>query len=232
MKIAAIAFTGMLTAGALLVTRAGAAQGPDLDLMAKTTAKEQAPAPVTAPLSVGTAFNASLLEALDTRHAKPGDAITAEVAENVTYERTIVFAKGTKVVGHIVRATSGGHGRAGSALFVQFDKAVLKDGQVVRLVEIVQQVGASGLVSLAGWAGMQEEKEDQYSSERTHKVDGRIVHEKISKTSGTNEFGIVLGDRFVVSARGEAVDLNDLRNAVGAMDLVKLESLKDVGVQK
>jgi hypothetical protein len=149
MKIAGIAFAGMLTAGALLATRAGAAQGPDLDLMAKTTAKEQAPAPVTAPLSVGTAFNASLLESLDTRHAKPGDAVTAEVAENVTYERTIVFPKGTKVVGHIVRATSGGRGRAGSALFVQFDKAVLRDGQEVILNAGIQALAVGSVTPLS-----------------------------------------------------------------------------------
>jgi hypothetical protein len=122
----------MLTAGALLIPRAGAAQGPDLDLTAKRDTKEP-PAPVTAPLCIGTAFNASLLDSLDTRRAKPGDPVTAEVAENVTYERTVVFPKGTKVVGHIVRATSGGRGRAGSALFIQFDKAVLKGGEEVIL---------------------------------------------------------------------------------------------------
>ena len=139
----------MLTAGALLITRAGAAQGPDLDLTAKRQAKEQTPpAPVTAPLCVGTAFNASLLDSLDTRRAKPGDPVTAEVAENVTYERTVVFPKGTRVVGHIVRATSGGHGRAGSALFIQFDKAVLKDGQEVILNAGIQALAVGTVAPL------------------------------------------------------------------------------------
>jgi hypothetical protein len=105
------------------------------------------------------------------------------------------------------------------------------EGKSITL-DISDTGGASGLMSLAGWAGMQEERDDQYGSERTHKVNGRIVHEKTSKTGGANEFGIVLGDRFVVSARGEGVDLNELKNAVGTLDLVKLESLKDVGVQK
>jgi hypothetical protein len=150
MKIAAITLASMLTAGALLVVRAGAAQGPDLDLTAKTTAKEQAaPAPVTVPLCVGTAFNASLLEPLDTRRAKPGDKVTAEVAENVTYQRTIIFPKGTKVVGHIVRATSGGHGRAGSALFVQFDKAVLRDGQEVILNAGIQALAVGSVAPVS-----------------------------------------------------------------------------------
>lgn len=121
----------LMMAGAFLIPRAGAAQGPELD---KKAGKDQTPpAPVTAPLSVGTAFNANLVDAIDTRRARQGDPVTAEVAENVSYQRTMIFPKGTKISGHIVRATSGGHGRAGSAIFVQFDKATLKDGEEVVL---------------------------------------------------------------------------------------------------
>jgi hypothetical protein len=143
-KFAAI----MLTAGALLIPRAGGAQGPDLDLTAKKEAKKP-PAPVTAPLCIGTTFNASLLDSLDTRRAKPGDPVTAEVAENVTYERAVVFPKGTRIVGHIVRATSGGHGRAGSALFVQFDRAVLKDGEEVILNAGIQALAVGTVAPLS-----------------------------------------------------------------------------------
>ena len=133
----------MLAAGAFLTPRAGATQGPELDLTAKRQAQDTPPAPVTAPLSVGTAFNAILSDGLDTRRARPGDAVTAEVAEDVSYQRTIVIPKGTKVVGHIVRATSGGHGRAGSALFIQFDKAMLKDGQEVILNAGIQALAVA-----------------------------------------------------------------------------------------
>ena len=127
-------FTSMFFAGALLVGAAGGRQKPtDLELQAKTTEVRKDAAPVTAPLSVGTAFNASLVEPLEARRARPGDLVSAEVAEPVTYERSVVFPRGTKVIGHIVRATSGGRGRAGSALFIQFDKAILKDGEEVIL---------------------------------------------------------------------------------------------------
>jgi hypothetical protein len=134
----------VLAAGAFLITTAGAAQGPELDLTARKQVKESTPpAPVTAPLSVGTAFNAVLSEGLDTRRARPGDTVNAEVAEDVTYQRTVVFPKGTKVVGHIVRATSGGRGQAGSALFVQFDKAMLKDGGEVILNAGIQALAVA-----------------------------------------------------------------------------------------
>ena len=99
-------------------------------------------------------------------------------------------------------------------------------------LEISDTGGASGLMGLAAWAGVQEEKEDDYGSERTQKVGGRLVHEKSSKRGGSNEFGIVLGERFVVSASSASVGLNDLRAAVTGLDLGRLEAMKDVGVTK
>lgn len=139
-----------LAIGALLVMRAGATQGPELDLTAKHQANEQTPpAPVTAPLSIGTAFNATLTETLDTRKARPGDLVTAEAAEDVSYQRSVIFPKGTKMVGHIVRATSGGRGRAGSALFIQFDKALLKDGQEVILNAGIQALAVGAVAPLS-----------------------------------------------------------------------------------
>jgi hypothetical protein len=136
-------------AGALLIPTTGVAQGPELDLTARKQAKDKTPpAPVTAPLCVGTAFNAILTEGLDTRKARPGDVVTAEVAEDVNYERTVIFPKGTKVTGHIVRATSGAHGR-GSALFIQFDKASLKDGQEVVLNAGIQALAVGAVAPLS-----------------------------------------------------------------------------------
>jgi len=136
--------------GALLIAKAGATQGPELDLTAKHQVKERTPpAPVTAPLSIGTAFNATLTDALDTRKARPGDAVTAEATEDVSYQRSVIFPKGTKVVGHIVRATSGGRGRTGSALFIQFDKAVLKDGQEVILNAGIQALAVGAVAPLS-----------------------------------------------------------------------------------
>jgi hypothetical protein len=74
---------------------------------------------------------------------------------------------------------------------------------------------------------------DDNGFERTKNEDGRLVHEKGSKRpDGGNEFTVVLGGRFIVSAKGHGIDLAALKTAVAGLDLAKLEGMKDLGVQK
>lgn len=97
-------------------------------------------------------------------------------------------------------------------------------------LEVSDTGGVSGLLAIAGWA--QGVSEDDNGSERTHKVDGRLTHEKVSKTGGTNEYAVVIADRFVVSAKGNRVDIDTLKSAVASIDLAKLESMKTIGVKQ
>ncbi|HYT65792.1 MAG TPA: Yip1 family protein [Vicinamibacterales bacterium] len=99
-------------------------------------------------------------------------------------------------------------------------------------LEISDTGGVSGIMALAGWAGVEGVSEDDRGSERTQKVNGRLVHEKTSKTGGSNEYAVVVADRFVVSAKGKGVDVGTLKAAVSAIDLGKLESMKTVGVKQ
>jgi hypothetical protein len=104
-------------------------------------------------------------------------------------------------------------------------------GKSVEL-DISDTGGASGLMSLASWVGVQGEKDDDSATERTTKVGGRLVHERIAKQpGGTNEFGLVLGERFFVNARGTGVSIDELKTALSSLDLGKLEAMKDVGVK-
>ena len=119
-----------------------------------------------------------------------------------------------------------------AGLMVSKAEATYGDGSQKRVtLEVSDTGGVSGLMGLASWVGVQGEKDDDSGTERTQKVNGRLVHERMSKTGGSNEFGIVLGERFMVSATG-TVDLNTLKAAVQSLDLARLESMKDAGVQK
>ena len=104
-------------------------------------------------------------------------------------------------------------------------------GKEVEL-EVTDTGGAGGLMGMAGWMNVQGEREDGSRIERTKREGTRMVHEEISKSGGDNEYTLVLGDRFIVSARGQGVGIDALRSAVGSLDLGKLESMKDVGAQK
>lgn len=102
------------------------------------------------------------------------------------------------------------------------------DGRSVRL-EILDSGGMSGVVGLAGWVGVRGEQEDESGSERTYEEAGRLIHERASKDGGTNEFAIVIGERFVISAESESVDVGGLKAAVSSIDLPRLESMKASG---
>lgn len=103
-------------------------------------------------------------------------------------------------------------------------------GHSLRL-EVTDSGGAAGLMGLAGWASMEQERETSTGYERTHKVDGRMVHEEWRNDSKSGEYSVVLGDRFLVKVQGDGNSIDDLKNAVGSLNLAGLEALKGEGVK-
>lgn len=113
-------------------------------LMAQNNAEKkpaQQPA-ITIPLSTGTAINASLVGELDSAKSKPGDVVNAIVTEPVVYQRSVLLPKGSRIVGHVVR--TGADGEQTSALFVEFDRAVLKSGEEAALNAGIQALAPVG----------------------------------------------------------------------------------------
>jgi len=103
-----------------------------------------------------------------------------------------------------------------------------ESGRSVHL-EITDTGTAKGLLALAGWAGMEGEKQSDTGYEKTYRSDGRLTHEEWTGSRG--EFAVVLGDRFTVSIKGEGTNIDELKAALGAVDLGGLEALKDEGVK-
>src|SRR5258708_23611201 len=119
---------------AMLCVGGAAAQSPT---PAETASSE-------ASLAGGTVINAELNSCIDSKKAKPGEQITAHTTEAVksTDGRTIL-TKGTKLVGHVTQASARSNGQGEALLAIQFDKAVLKDGQEVPLNNVVIQAVAA-----------------------------------------------------------------------------------------
>src|SRR5258708_33896049 len=80
----------------------------------------------------------------DSKKAKPGQEITAHTVEAVksTDGRTIL-PNGTKLIGHVTKASARSNGQGESILAIQFDKAMLKGGQEVPLNNVVIQAIAA-----------------------------------------------------------------------------------------
>lgn len=122
-----------------------------------------------------------------------------------------------------------------SSLMISKAEATYGDesGQKNISLDVSDTGGMAGLMGMASWINVQSEREDANGSERTMKVDGRMVNEKVSKRpGGTNSYSVVLGDRFMVNVSGQGVDMPTLKAAVAALDLKKLEAMKDVGVKQ
>lgn len=118
-----------------------------------------------------------------------------------------------------------------ATLMIARAEATYSDGGRRIDLAIVDSGGASGLMGLASWVGVQGERETSTESERTTRQGNRIVHERVSKTGGSNEFGLLLGERFMINAEGHGVDIATLRNAVMGLNLAGLEALRNEGVQ-
>ena len=104
-------------------------------------------------------------------------------------------------------------------------------GRRVRL-GVGDMAAAGGLFAMTAMMGAGQSKETDAGYEKMHRVDGRLVIEKMDKRSGASEYGLVLADRFVVNSSSPSADPQALRATIQKLDLAKLEAMKDVGVQK
>jgi hypothetical protein len=106
---------------------------------AQESASASRSGPSSASLAGGTPIYAELNSSIDSKKAKPGDAVMAHTTQAVksSDERTIL-PKGTKLMGHVTQASARSKGDGESALGISFDKAILKGGEEVPLNATIQ----------------------------------------------------------------------------------------------
>jgi len=98
-------------------------------------------------------------------------------------------------------------------------------------LEVTDTGGAKGFVAMAAAMAPEQDKETDHGYDKTHTVDGNMVHEAWDTQSKSGEYSVVLGQRFTVKATGNADSIDQLKQAVSSVDVNKLESLKDAGVK-
>lgn len=103
-------------------------------------------------------------------------------------------------------------------------KADYTKGDATMTVEVVD-TSAGGLVGMAAAFSMESSRESGGTYERVKKVGGRMTMEKYDRDARTGEYGVLVGDRIMVSATGSNVSMDDLKAAVASVDLGRVERL-------
>jgi hypothetical protein len=103
------------------------------------------------------------------------------------------------------------------------------DGAHISL-EVTDTGSMKGLMAIAGSMSPEEDKQTDHGYDKTYTESGRLTHETWDTQSKSGEYSVVIGQRFTVKASGRADGIDQLKQAVGAVDLGRLESLRGQGV--
>ncbi|MDE2430009.1 MAG: YIP1 family protein [Burkholderiales bacterium] len=92
--------------------------------------------------------------------------------------------------------------------------------------------GSKMFGAMFAWGLMEQEKESDNGYEKMGKADGRPMHERFQKDSGSGEYSVLVAGRFLVECRGQNVDMASIKAAVNAIGFANLEAMKNEGVKK
>lgn len=91
-------------------------------------------------------------------------------------------------------------------------------------LSVTDMAAAGALAAMGAALNVQENKQTETGYEKTNTIDGRMVTEKWDK-DGNGEFGMLVKNRFMVQAEGKVASIDELKSAVAAVGLGKLEAM-------
>ena len=87
-------------------------------------------------------------------------------------------------------------------------------------------LGAAGAIAALGAAfGANTTEETETSYSKTYVTDGRMVTEAFNRQTEQGSYGMIVGNRIMVNAEGYGADMEELKSAIAAIDLDRVESL-------
>lgn len=92
-------------------------------------------------------------------------------------------------------------------------------------LKVVDMSALGALAGLGAAMGVEQSREDADGYERTTTVDGQMQTEAWNRTDNSGKYGVVVNNRFLIEAEGAANSIEDLRQAVRAIDQSKLMNL-------
>jgi hypothetical protein len=94
-------------------------------------------------------------------------------------------------------------------------------------LSVVDMAAVGGLTSIASAMGVEHSEENADGYEKVYKDGDHMVTEKWSKSGSNGEYGVVVGDRFLIQADGQAASIDELKAAVATIDADDLENMAD-----
>lgn len=92
-------------------------------------------------------------------------------------------------------------------------------------LKVVDMSALGAIAGLGAAMGVEQNREDADSYERTSTVNGQMQTEEWNKSSNRGKFGTMVANRFMIEAEGEAGSIDELKAAVATIDPAALAGL-------
>jgi len=97
------------------------------------------------------------------------------------------------------------------------------DGRIT--LEVTDLAAMGALAAMGGAINVQSDRETATSYEKVGRVDGRLTTESFDSQARSGKYSVVVANRFVVDAEGSGIAIDDLKAAVSAVGIGKLERM-------
>lgn len=104
-------------------------------------------------------------------------------------------------------------------------KATYEKAGVSFRLKVADIGGAGALAGMASAFKVKSHEENAEGYEKIETINGRLVQEKYNRASRSGEYSVLVGQRFAVEAEGDGVSMEELKAAVNAVGVDRLESL-------
>lgn len=132
------------------------------------------------------------------------------------------------IMGFTRTEVSASGGGAGAMQASSAEAAYQKGESSMRLT--VSDLGAAGaMAGLASAFNVRSSRETATGYEKIDKIDGRMVQESYDRENRHGEYGVLVGERFMVQATGDGVSVDELKAAVNSVGVSRLEGLARKG---
>ena len=120
----------------------------------------------------------------------------------------------------ISAVTAGAAGMGGSDA-----EATYQNGDAHITLKVADIAAAGGLAALAGAVNVQEDRQTSTGYEKVQTINGRLTTEKYDNQDKSGEYSVMVASRFVISADGSGVSMDQLKAAVASVGPDRLEAL-------